>query len=148
MAELRIAAERTIAAPAGRVYGYIADYRHHHPNILPPAFSDFRVEAGGVGAGTVIRFNLTVAGRVREYHQTVAEPEPGRVLTEGGADGVTSFTVTPDGERCRVRIETGWQGKGGVLGYVERLVASRVLLPLYNDELARLDRYAQEQGTQ
>ena len=146
MAEIRIGAERAIDAPAECVYGYIADYRQHHPNILPPAFSNFRVEAGGVGAGTVIRFNLTVAGRTQEYHQTVAEPEPGRVLTEGGADSVTSFTVTPAGERCRVRIETGWQRKGGVLGFVERLIASRVLLPLYNDELARLDRYAQERG--
>ena len=146
MAEVRIAAERAINAPAGRVYGYIADYRQHHPNILPPAFSNFRVEAGGVGAGTAIRFNLTVAGRMQDYQQTVAEPEPGRVLTEGGADSVTSFTVTPEGDRCRVRIETGWQGKGGVLGFFERFIASRVLLPIYNDELSRLDRYAQEQG--
>jgi uncharacterized protein YndB with AHSA1/START domain len=146
MAELRIGAERAIDAPAGRVYGYIADYRQHHQHFLPPAFSNYRVEEGGVGAGTVIKFDLTVMGRVRKYHQRIEEPEPGRVITEGGADGTTSFTVTPEGGRCRVRIETTWEGKGGMLGSIERMVASRILMPLYNDELARLDRYARERA--
>lgn len=147
MAEGRIVAERVIEAPAERVYTYIADYRQHHPHFLPPAFSDFRVEEGGVGAGTVIRFSLMVGGRKLEYHQRVAEPEPGRVITESNiaASGVTSFTVSPEGDRCRVRIETVWQPRG-VAGFFERLFAPRMLLPLYNDELARLDRYAREQA--
>ena len=40
-------------APAEVVYGYLADMREHHPRFLPPAFEDFKVESGGVGAGTV-----------------------------------------------------------------------------------------------
>lgn len=147
MAESRITAERPIAAPAGRVYRILADYREHHPRILPPAFSDFRVEEGGVGAGTVIRFRLKAGGRTLDYHQRVDEPEPGRVLTESNldSDSVTTFTVTPEGAGCRVRIETAWH-PSGVGGFFERLFAPRLLRPLYNDELARLDRYAQEQG--
>ena len=62
MAELRAAAERWIEAPAERVYGGIADFREHHHRFLPPAFSDFHVEAGGVGAGTVSGFKLRLAG--------------------------------------------------------------------------------------
>src|SRR5207244_185934 len=38
MAELRVAAERTIEAPPDQVYGVLADYQQHHPRILPPAF--------------------------------------------------------------------------------------------------------------
>jgi len=50
MAPIRVVAERRIAAPAELVYGQIADM-HQHEAFLPPAFSDFRVEAGGIGAG-------------------------------------------------------------------------------------------------
>lgn len=148
MAERQIAAEREIGAPAERVYGYIADYRDHHHKFLPPAFFDYRVEEGGIGAGTVIRFRLKVGGQVRDYHQRITEPEPGRVITEAAVegDGATSFTVTPRGERCHLRIVTTWEGRGGLLGRVEQFMASRLLLPLYRDELERIDRYAREQA--
>jgi hypothetical protein len=42
-----------------------------------------------------------------------------------------------------VRVETRWQGAGGVGGVFERLFAPRVLRGIYVDELERLDRYAQ-----
>ena len=64
MATMRIRAERSLAAPPERVYRCIADYREHHPRFLPPAFSNFRVEQGGVGAGTEIRFQLKAGGRM------------------------------------------------------------------------------------
>jgi len=51
MATILVSAERSVDAPAGAVYGYIADMRGHHPHFLPPAFSDFQVESGGVGEG-------------------------------------------------------------------------------------------------
>jgi len=141
-------AERPINAPAERVYRYLADYREHHPRILPPAFSDFRVEEGGVGAGTIIRFRVRAGGQERSYYQLVAEPTPGRVLIEAGIESseATTFTVTPDGDRCHVRIVTTWVGAGGSGGFIERFLAPRLLGPLYADELARLDRYAQAQG--
>jgi uncharacterized protein YndB with AHSA1/START domain len=149
MSEISITAEGRVGAPAEKVYAYLADYRQHHPRILPPAFSDFAVEEGGVGAGTIIRFKLTVGGRTLQYRQRVEEPVPGRVLTESNDDGsgVTTFTVTPDGDGSRVRIETKAPSRGGVSGFIERFLAPRLLQPLYNDELARLDRYARERAT-
>jgi uncharacterized protein YndB with AHSA1/START domain len=146
MAELSLAAEREIGAPAEQVYRYIADYNEHHHRFLPPAFSDFRVEQGGVGAGTVVTFRGSSGGVSRAFRGEVAEPEPGRVLTETYPDTgmVTTFTVTPAGEHCRVRIETHWQPAGGLMGLIERLAAPTMMRRLYADELARLDRYARD----
>jgi Polyketide cyclase / dehydrase and lipid transport len=116
MATNLVSTERTVDAPVGAVYGYIADMRGHHPHFLPPAFSDFQVESGGVGEGTITRFTLTAGGRTRPYRMKVAEPEPGRILTESdtGSSAVTTFTVTPQGGRSLVRISTTWEGAGGV----------------------------------
>jgi uncharacterized protein YndB with AHSA1/START domain len=146
MAELRVGAEREIAAPAEKVYGILTDYRRHHPRILPPAFSDLVVERGGQGDGTVISFKLKAGGRSRSYRMRVAEPEPGRVVTESDTESslVTSFTVDPAASGSRVRIETTWQGAGGFGGLMERLFAPRVLMKLYAEELDRLDRYARD----
>jgi hypothetical protein len=148
MAMIRVAAEGTVAAPPATVYGYLADYNEHHPHILPPAFSDFAVEQGGVGAGTIIRFRLKAGGRTRAYRQQVSEPEPGRVLQEADVNSslVTTFMVTPASGGSRVRIETSWQGAGGIGGFFERTFAPRVLRRLYADELQRLDRYARARG--
>ena len=144
MSELRVMAERAIGAPAEVVYRCIADFDRHHRHFLPPAFSGFRVEEGGVGAGTVHSFTMTASGRARSFRMRVAEPEPGRVMTEADerSSTVTTWVVTPEGPGCRVRVETRWQGAGGVGGFFERLFAPRVLRRLYLDELERLDRYA------
>ncbi len=144
MAKINVSAERTISAPAATVYGYLADMREHHPKFLPPAFSDFTVESGGVGAGTITRFKTTAGGRTREYRMEVSEPEPGRVLQENDTNSslVTTFTVTPEGDSSRVRIETSWDGAGGIGGFFERTFAPRVMRGIYDDELERLDAYA------
>jgi len=135
-----------VGAPADKVYGVLADYRQHHPNILPPAFADYAVEQGGTGAGTVVVFAVKTAGRRRHFRVQVAEPEPGRVLTESDTESnlVTTFTVDPDAGGSRVRIETAWQRAGGFGGLMERLFAPRLMQKLYADELDRLDRYVQE----
>lgn len=51
-----------------------------------------------------------------------------------------------EGDASRVRIETIWQGAGGIGGLVERLFAPLVVRRLYADELARLDRYVRRQA--
>ncbi len=148
MAEVVASPERAINAPAERVYGYLRDYREHHPRILPPAFSPLEIEEGGLGAGTVFRVAITAGGRTRRYHLRVAEPEPGRVLTESDLDSslVTTFRVTPEGERCRARIESRWQGASGIGGFFERLFAPLAAGRLFAAELKRLDQYARWQA--
>jgi len=139
-----VSAERVIDAPAETVYACIADVRRQHPHFLPPAFSDFQVVEGGVGAGSVVQFTFTAGGRSRRYRMVMAEPEPGRVITESdtGSSLVTTFTVTKVEKGTRVRIESAWEGAGGVGGFFERLFAPRTLRRIYLDELARLDAYA------
>ena len=148
MAEIYVQGEAPVAAPPHQVYSYIADYLHHHPRFLPPNFSEFRVEEGGVGAGTVISFRMKAGGRNRAARARIAEPEPGRVLTETmeGTSLVTTFTVTPHPVGSYVRIETRWQSARGVGGFMERTFAPRVLRKIYADELARLDAYARGQA--
>ncbi|HVT69039.1 MAG TPA: SRPBCC family protein [Trebonia sp.] len=146
MAKVQASAQRTIDAPAERVYGYLADMRQH-PRFLPPAFSDFEVEEGGVGAGTVTRFAVTAGGRTRSYRMRVTEPEPGRTLVESdtGSSLVTTFDVEPQGARSIVRISTSWDGAGGIGGFFERTFAPGALRRIYMDELERLDAYARAQ---
>jgi len=76
----------------------------------------------------------------------VAEPEPGRVLTESdtGSSMVTTTTVSPQGGASLVRISTTWDGAGGIGGLFERMFAPRVMRAIYADELDRLDAYARE----
>jgi hypothetical protein len=145
---INVSAEGLVNAPADAVYGYIADMREHHPHFLPDAFSDFNVESGGIGAGTITRFKVTAGGRTREYRMEVGEPEPGRVLTESdtGSSLVTTFTVEPRGDRSRVQISTTWEGAGGIGGFFERTFAPRVMKGIYAQEVAALDRYAREQA--
>jgi hypothetical protein len=63
------------------------------------------------------------------------------VLIEVGDGGTTTFTVDPAGERSRVRFDTMLQAHG-LQGLVTRLLAPRLMRPLYLDELERLERHA------
>jgi Polyketide cyclase / dehydrase and lipid transport len=143
MSKLYFSAERLIDAPADVVYQCIADYQHHHRpgGFLPPAFHDMHILHGGVGAGTRFRLSVTLAGRTNTMTPEVTEPEPGRVLVESDDRVRTAFTVEPVGQRCRVRFDTVMHASG--LGAIlNRLLAPRLMRPLYDDELVRLERYA------
>lgn len=144
MATIDVRAEGAVAAAPDTVYLYLADMRQHHPRFLPPAFSDFAVEEGGVGEGTVIRFTVTAGGRSRQYVMDVTEPEPGRVLVEKDRNSslATQFTITPQAGTSLVEITTSWEGAGGVGGFFERLFAPKAMQRIYLDELRRLDDYA------
>ncbi|HJP70782.1 MAG TPA: SRPBCC family protein [Candidatus Limnocylindria bacterium] len=142
-------AERRVCAPADRVYGYIRDFKDHHPYFLPPEFSGLVVEEGGIGAGTVHRFTLKLGGKTRTARVRVEEPVPGRVLTETEPTTglVTTFRVEPSGEQqCVVRISTVYKARG-VRGMFERLAVPKLLARLYLSELALLERYALSRGS-
>jgi hypothetical protein len=69
----------------------------------------------------------------------VAEPEPGRILTESdtGSSLVTTTTVSPRGGTSLVQISTAWDGAGGIGGVFERMFAPRVMRAIYAEELKR-----------
>jgi hypothetical protein len=148
--EYRIEESAEIAAAPARVYGIVADYHAGHPRILPRAFHGLVVEKGGVGEGTIIRFQATVLGRTATLRAIVTEPEPGRVLVESYPENgnVTTFIADPieGGRATRMTISTVMQGRGGILGAIERWLMRRTLRPIYREELRLLARVAAEQG--
>ena len=148
-----ITACSALAAPPGAVYAAIADYRESHPQIVPPGFfRNFVVEQGGVGAGTIVRFEAVVFGRGVPMRSEITEPIPGRVLAERDMDRgtYTTFTVEPrdDGRASFVTITTTFPTRGGalggLLGAIERAFMQRLLVPMYHQELRRLEHYAQK----
>ncbi|HEY6497563.1 MAG TPA: SRPBCC family protein, partial [Trebonia sp.] len=128
MAKVVASAERSIDAPADEVYSYLADMNQHQ-RFLPPAFSDFQIEQGGVGAGTVTTFKVTAGGRTRSYRMQITEPAPGRTLVETDTNSslVTTYNVNPQGDKSLVSITTSWDGASGVGGFFERTFAPRAL---------------------
>jgi uncharacterized protein YndB with AHSA1/START domain len=145
-----VSVEGLVGAPPADVFRYIADMKDHHRHFLPPAFSDFQVVSGGLGAGTVTTFSFTAGGRTREFRMTATEPEPGRRLveTDANSSSVTTFIVDPaSGDTSKVTIGTEWHGASGIGGFFERMFAPRVMRSIYADELRRLDAYAREQTT-
>jgi len=142
-----ISASAVIPARRERVYSLIANYRDGHPRILPKQFSDLVVEQGGVGAGTLIRFQMSMYGRKQTFRAAITEPEPGRVLVETYLDptgAVTTFAVNPGTAPadCSVTISTELPVRGGVLGLIERKFSTLLLRPIYVKELENLARVA------
>lgn len=142
-----VSASTRVRVPAERVYGIIADYHEGHPRILPKQFTSLVVEEGGVGAGTIIRCEMRLMGQKQTFRAAVTEPEPGRVLRESIIEGdplITTFTVMPtaSGDECDVSIESVVPAKPGVRGLIERFFLPRILAPMYQEELERLNDYA------
>ena len=142
-----IAVSATIPARSERVYSLIANYHDGHPRIVPRQFTGIVVEQGGIGAGTVIRFQMSVFGKKRTYRAAISEPEPGRVLVETDLDAngaVTTFTVDP-GEApadSHVTISTILPVRSGFLGFIEKFLSTLLLRSLYEKELQNLARVA------
>ena len=153
MRTFHIAVSRDINAPPDRVYALLADYYDGHPRILPrPPFVSLEVEKGGVGAGTVIRFEMRVGRRTRTFRAYITEPQPGRVLVETDLQrgGLTAFIVDTldDGQRCRVTISTELPIGGGPIGMLQRYFVKRLLPPTYARELELLAGCVRENATQ
>lgn len=141
----------SIAAAAATVYGIIADYRSGHPRIVPPAvFTSMEIEQGGVGVGTIIRYQMRVLGRTTTYRAAISEPEPGRVLVETDLNGraVTTFIIQPrSSTECQATIRTELPARRGLFGWAERIVARQILNRIYAEELDRLAAVAIAQNT-
>ena len=147
MSTLTASAERLIADSPDHLYELVADFREHHPKILPPAFRDFTVESGGSGVGTITASTFRMGGRTDRIRTRVVRAEPGRLIEEVviGRPMTTTFTFRSDVAGARVAIDTTWRPMGGISGVLERRFAPAMLSRIYQDELERLDRYAADQ---
>ena len=154
MGQIIVKAAAVLDARAEDVYATIADYQHGHPDILPKEnLYDLRVEQGGYGAGTMIRFKMKVLGVEQSFYQRVSEPEPGRVLVEQDVDSVqnvmTTFTVTPveHEQKSHVEISTMMNTSPGFKGFMERIIVPIINRQVYRKELRLLEAVAQKRST-
>ncbi|WP_410648624.1 SRPBCC family protein [Amycolatopsis sp. cmx-4-54] len=140
MGKVTAIAERTIEAPADKVRALVADYAETRPKLLTEHYRDYEVTEGGVGAGTKARWKLQATSkRVRDVAATVTEPSEGTLVeTDANSSMVTTWTVreVPDGSI--VRIETTWDGAGGIGGFFEKTFAPGGLKRIYEGVLGKL----------
>lgn len=153
MGQITVSAVDVLAARPEDVYATIADYREGHPRILPPgSLYDLRVEEGGRGAGTVMRFKGRIWGIEQSFYHRVSEPEPGHILVEQDIEDprqlATSFIVTPleGGAKSQVEIRTTMKASRGLKGFLERLILTRANPPIYHKELKLLETVARQRA--
>ena len=143
MSEVVATAERVVRAPVQQVLTALADYAGTRPRLLPEQFSDYRVEAGGQGAGTRVHWRFAATSkRVRDQLVSVTQPGPDQLVeTDANSSMVTTWTLYPvDAGVTTVRVRTTWAGASGVGGFFERTFAPRGLRRVYGEMLDRLDR--------
>lgn len=151
MSTIHIEAAHIIDARAQDIYAVIADYAVGHNDILPkPYFKRMTVVEGGYGAGTVVDVAMEAMGVKVDYHMTITEPEPGRVLAETDeARGVyTTFTLDPldGGQRTRVTIASDMRLSRGLMGVMERLINPSITRRIYRQELQNIAAYMRERA--
>jgi hypothetical protein len=153
MKQIKTQASAILNTSAEDAYATIADYHQGHPAILPAKnLYDLRVEQGGYGAGTIIRFKARTLGVEQAFHHIVSEPEPGRRIVEEDIDSIqhlaTTFTVTPveQGKKSHVEISTVMNASPGFNGLIERLVLHFVNPAIYRKELKLLESVAQRRA--
>jgi hypothetical protein len=142
MPQVVVHAEKSISAPAERVSQALADYGTVRPKIQPEQFSEYRVESGGHGTGTVVHWRFAATSkRVRDQLVDVTEPAEGTLVeTDRNSSMVTTWTVLPEGiAGSTVKVRTTWDGAGGIGGFFERTFAPKGLRRVHTDLLHRLD---------
>jgi Polyketide cyclase / dehydrase and lipid transport len=143
MSQVVATAERIVRAPADRVRAALADYSGVRPRIQPEQFSDYRVEAGGTGAGTRVHWRFAATSkRVRDQLIEVSQPSPDELVeSDTNSSMVTTWSVRPtDAGVTTVRVRTTWNGAGGIGGFFERTFAPRGLARVYAEQLDRLEK--------
>ena len=111
--------------------------------VLPEQYSEYRVDAGGQGAGTRVHWRLqATAERVREQDVVVTVgPDGALVESDANSSMVTTWTVSAaEAGACTVRGRTTWKGAGGIGGFFERAFAPRGLARIHDAFLERLER--------
>jgi Polyketide cyclase / dehydrase and lipid transport len=140
MAQVRAQTYGTISATPDEAYRVLSDYASGRPKILTGNFSEYRVEEGGIGPGTVVAYHFKAGGRERDYRMKVSAPDPYTLREEdAGSSLVTTWAVSAAGNGSKVAVTTEWEGASGVGGFFERTFAPMGLKKVYGQMLARLE---------
>ncbi|GAA2620229.1 SRPBCC family protein [Actinomadura fulvescens] len=141
MGKVTATAEKTLTANPGKVVAALSDYTGVRSRMLTEHFSEYEVREGGQGEGTVVHWRLAATSkRVRDCLVSVSVPgEHTLVERDANSSMVTTWTVAPEGTGSRVRVETTWDGAGGVGGFFERRFAPAGLRRIYEGQLAKLE---------
>ncbi|ALG83470.1 SRPBCC family protein [Gordonia phthalatica] len=128
------------AAPEA-VSAALADYTTVRPQILPANYRDYRVEAGGTGAGTVVHWILQATEkRQRDVLADVTVSGDTITETDRNSTMVTTYRVTAAGTGSQVVVTTTWKGAGGIGGFFEKTFAPKGLNRMYTELLGNLQK--------
>ena len=95
MATVTARATRAVDASPEQVLAFLRDYRESRPRILTDNYSQYRVESGGQGQGTVIGYHFAAGGRERDYRLSVEEDGAGLAERDQLSSFVSRWTVAP-----------------------------------------------------
>ena len=124
MPQVIVTAEREVGGSAQQVRAALADYAETRPKILTAQFSEYRVQAGGQGAGTQVHWRFAATSkRVRDQLIAVSEPGDGSLVE---SDQNSTMVTT-------------WDGAGGIGGFFERTFAPKGLSRVYQEMIGKLD---------
>lgn len=139
--------QAAVPAPPATTLAALADYAETRPAILTDRYTDYAVESGGTGDGTVVTWRLhATEKRVRHVVADVRVDATGVTETDRNSSLVTRYAVSPgpDATSSRVVVTTTWDGAGGIGGFFERTFAPKGLARIHDGVLANL---AQRLGT-
>jgi hypothetical protein len=145
MGQVSAASTVLINAEPAAVLAAVGDYQTVRPQILPAAYSRYRVLQGGQGRGTVAAWRLQATkSRVREVQADVDVAGHTVIEKDANSSMVTSWTVAPAGPGSSVTVKTTWAGAGGVKGFFEKTFAPLGLKKIQAQTLANLKSYTEQ----
>jgi|KBSSwiStaDraftv2_1062776.scaffolds.fasta_scaffold01700_5 Polyketide cyclase / dehydrase and lipid transport len=125
MGQIKVVAQRSLDAPVDRVLDLIGDYDGTRGGLWPANVTDYRVIAGGKGAGTRIGYRLhATKKRIRDVSAEVTAPDASS-LVEADQNSTlrTAWRVRSTDTGSHVTVTTTWAGASGVGGFFERIFA-------------------------
>jgi hypothetical protein len=147
VAQIRVVVRRDVAGAPEQILARLADYQGARARSWPDNVSEYRVLAGGTGAGSRIAYRLQATRRrVRQIDATVSAPEPATLVEADQNSSLrTSWQVAPGAgpRQSTVTATTTWDGAGGVGGFFERTFAPIGVRRLHT---AVIDRIATTPG--
>jgi len=139
MGQVTATTELVVPATPEQALAAIGDYATVRPAILPEQYTDYAVQEGGVGDGTVATWRLhATEKRVRHVVADVTTGPDSVTETDRNSSMVTLFRVVPTGSCSTVTVTTTWQGAGGIGGFFERTFAPKGLNRIHGELLSNL----------